>query len=92
MGCEMALTCAVAESMLAPGWKKILTMERPEADVDSMCSMSLTVVVTDQLKRPDDALFHLLGIEACIAEYGRDHGNIDVGKDVGGRAQDDDRT
>ena len=29
IGCEMAVTCAMAVSMLAPGWKKILTMARP---------------------------------------------------------------
>ncbi len=44
--CEMAVTCAVAASMLAPGWKKILMTAMPVSDWLSMCSMSLTVVVS----------------------------------------------
>ena len=31
--------------MLAVGWKKTLMTAMPASDVDSMCSMSLTVVV-----------------------------------------------
>ncbi len=45
MACEIAVTCAVAASMCAPGWKKILTTATPVSDWLSMCSMSLTVVV-----------------------------------------------
>jgi hypothetical protein len=37
--------CAMAVWMLAVGWKKILMIEMPASDCDSMCSMSLTVVV-----------------------------------------------
>ena len=33
-----------------PGWKKTLTTEMPRSDCDSMCSMSLTVVVSDRSK------------------------------------------
>ena len=43
--CEIAVTCATASSMCAPGWKKILMTEMPVSDWLSMCSMSLTVVV-----------------------------------------------
>jgi hypothetical protein len=43
--CEIATTCASAVWMFAFGWKKILMTDTPESDVDSMCSMSLTVVV-----------------------------------------------
>ena len=42
----MAVTCAVAASILAPGWKKILMTAMPVSDWLSMCSMSLTVVVS----------------------------------------------
>ena len=31
--------------MFAVGWKKTLMTEMPASEVDSMCSMSLTVVV-----------------------------------------------
>jgi hypothetical protein len=44
--CEMAVTWATADEMLACGWKKILTTEMPDRVCDSMCSMSLTVVVS----------------------------------------------
>ena len=40
-----AVTCATAISIFTLGWKKILTMLRPFTVCDSMCSMSLTVVV-----------------------------------------------
>ena len=43
---EMAVTCAVAASILAPGWKKIFTTDTPVSDWLSMCSISLTVVVS----------------------------------------------
>jgi len=43
--CEMAVTCAVAASIFAPGWKKILMTAIPVSVWLSMCSMSLTVVV-----------------------------------------------
>ena len=43
--CETAVTCAMAVSTLAVGWKKTLMMALPSMDCDSMCSMSLTVVV-----------------------------------------------
>jgi hypothetical protein len=44
--CEMADSCATADSILAPGWKKTLMTVIPGTDWDSMCSTSLTVVVT----------------------------------------------
>ena len=43
--CEMAVTCATAVSIFAPGWKKTLMTAMPCSDWVSMCSMSLTVVV-----------------------------------------------
>ena len=46
MVCEIAVTCACAALMLTPGWKKIFTTPTPDSDCDSMCSMSLTVVVS----------------------------------------------
>ena len=43
--CSIATTWAIAVWMLAVGWKKTLMIEMPASEVDSMCSMSLTVVV-----------------------------------------------
>ena len=43
--CSMATTWAMAVWMLAVGWKKTLITATPASEVDSMCSMSLTVVV-----------------------------------------------
>ena len=48
LGLAMAVTCATALPILTPGWKKILTTERLFTDIDSMCSMSLTVVVRER--------------------------------------------
>ena len=45
---DTAVTCATASSIFAVGWKKTLTIELPRSDCDSMCSMSLTVVVSDR--------------------------------------------
>ena len=42
---QMAVTWATATPMLTVGWKKILMIAMPLSDCDSMCSMSLTVVV-----------------------------------------------
>ena len=44
-GCTAATTCASAVWMFAPCWKKIFSTETPVSDTDSMCAMSLTVVV-----------------------------------------------
>ena len=44
--CAIAVTCDTAASMRAFGRKKIFTTEIPASVCDSMCSMSLTVVVT----------------------------------------------
>ena len=41
----MAVTWATALPMFTCGWKKILMIPMPLSDCDSMCSMSLTVVV-----------------------------------------------
>src|SRR4051812_3057573 len=43
--CMIATTCAMAVWMFAVGWKNTLITLMPDSDVDSMCSMSLTVVV-----------------------------------------------
>ena len=44
--CSIAVTCAIAVWILALGWKKTLMTEMPTRLCDSMCSMSLTVVVS----------------------------------------------
>src|SRR5215470_15967889 len=43
--CDIAEICATAASIFAPGWKKTLITLTPFNDCDSICSMSLTVVV-----------------------------------------------
>ena len=43
--CIDATVCAMAVWMFAVGWKNTLMTLTPASDVDSMCSMSLTVVV-----------------------------------------------
>ena len=43
--CSIATTWAIAVWMFAVGWKKTLMTVMPASEVDSMCSMSLTVVV-----------------------------------------------
>ncbi len=43
---EVIWVCATATSV--PGWKKILTMPRPYSDWLSMCSMLLTVAVSER--------------------------------------------
>ena len=43
--CEIALICATPASTFAPGWKKTLITLTPRSVWDSMCWMSLTVVV-----------------------------------------------
>ncbi|MNP52899.1 hypothetical protein D3C76_1473230 [compost metagenome] len=43
--CDTAVTWALAVRISTLGWKKILTMPMPGNDCDSMCSMSLTVVL-----------------------------------------------
>jgi hypothetical protein len=45
---ETAVTWAIARSIRARGWKKILTTATPRSDCDSMCWMSSTVVVSDR--------------------------------------------
>ncbi len=42
---QIAVTWATALPMFTCGWKKILMTPMPLSDCDSMCSMSLTVVV-----------------------------------------------
>jgi hypothetical protein len=43
--CAIATTWASAVWMLALGWKNTLITATPASEVDSMCSMSFTVVV-----------------------------------------------
>src|SRR6266567_8728845 len=45
MTCMLAVTCESAVWMFAPWRKKILTTPTPFTDCDSMCSISLTVIV-----------------------------------------------
>src|SRR5208283_1511920 len=49
--CAIAVTCATAVAMLTFGWKKILMIAMPFNDCDSMCSMPLTVVVSERSLR-----------------------------------------
>src|SRR4051812_19515842 len=42
---EIDEICATAASTLTPGWKNVFTTATPRSEFDSMCSMSLTVVV-----------------------------------------------
>ena len=44
--CETAVTCAIAWTTFALGWKNTLMTAMPSSDCDSMCSMSSTVVVS----------------------------------------------
>ena len=44
-GCTAATTCASAVWMSALAWKNTLSTDTPDNDTDSICSMSLTVVV-----------------------------------------------
>ena len=46
--CATAVNSAIAISTRAPGWKKTFVMLRPFVVWDSMCSMSLTVVVSER--------------------------------------------
>ena len=46
MVCTTEVTWASAVWIFAPGWKKTLMTATPASDCDSMCSMSLTVVVS----------------------------------------------
>ena len=78
-------------SMLAPGWKNTLTTPMPSSDCDSMCSMSLTVVVSARSKCRHDAPFHLLGGEPGVAPDDAHDRDVDVREDVGRRAQDGER-
>src|SRR3954453_3725476 len=39
---------AIAASTLTPGWKNVLTTATPRSEFDSMCSMSLTLVVIER--------------------------------------------
>jgi hypothetical protein len=82
--CDTAVTCALAVSRLAPGWKNTLTTAWGFKVVDSMCSMLSTVVVNTRSKT--------LAIQpstSCPSD--RDDGNVDVWKDVGRSAKDHDR-
>ena len=44
--CTIAVVCASAVWMFAVGWKKTLITPMPFSDCDSMCSMSLTAMVS----------------------------------------------
>ena len=48
--CEIEVICAIAASIFVPGWKNTLTIDWPRSVCDSMCSMSLTVVVRPRSK------------------------------------------
>jgi len=48
IACTEEVTWASAVWMLASGWKNTLITAMPASDCDSMCSMSLTVVVSER--------------------------------------------
>lgn len=48
--CDAAVICAVAASILAPGWKKTLITATPVRLWLSVCLMSLTVVIKKRSK------------------------------------------
>ena len=83
----MAVTWASAVWMLACGRKKILMTPTPFTDCDSMCSMSLTVMVMPRSELVDDAVGHLAGRKAGVVPYHADDGDVDVGEDVDRRAK-----
>src|ERR1700748_2057118 len=58
----MAVTCATAAAMFTFGWKKILMTAMPFSDWDSMCSMLLTVVVSDRSE------FTVIRLAICSGE------------------------
>ena len=66
--CEIAVTCAVAASIFAPGWKKILMTD------DAVERLALDVLdVVDRGGEPalvvaDDALLHLLGARPAYCQ------------------------
>ena len=62
-------------------------MPTPGRRCASMCSMSLTVVVSARSERGDDAPRHAVGRQAGVLPDDADDRDADIGKDVGGRAQ-----
>ena len=78
--------------MSTSGWKKTLTMPRPVYDVASMCSMSLTVVVSAALEPRDDAAGHLIGRQAGVTPDDGDHGNADIGENINRHSQGGERS
>ncbi len=89
--CSTATTCAIAVWMLASGWKKTLMTVMPASEVDSMCSMSLTVVVRPRSFCAGDPLPHLLRRQAVVVPDDADHRNVDFRKDVGRHVQQRER-
>ncbi len=88
---EAATTCAFAVSMLAPGCRKIFTTSMPLYVVDSMCWMLSTSVVrifsNGVVIRPSISS----GPQAGVVPRHGDDRDVDVGKNVGRRAQEHDR-
>src|ERR1700712_3220099 len=76
-----ATVCAIAVWILADGWKNTLMTVTPDSDCDSMCSMSLTVVVNP--RSVCDALPHFLSRQAVVIPYDADHRNIDFWENIG---------
>ena len=80
--CSDATTCAIAVWMFAVGWKNTLMIVMPASDCDSMCSMSLTVVVRPRSVCAGDALPHFLRRQAVVVPDDADDGDIDLGEDI----------
>ena len=81
---EVAVSWAMPDSIRAPGWKKILITDEPATDWDSMCSMSLTVLVnTRSVMRAMRALISSAGrperVQTTAAMGIRTSGKMSVG-------------
>ena len=89
--CEIAVTCAVAASILAPGWKKILMTD----DAGERLALDVLDVVDGRGERAlvvrDDALLHLLGRQARVVPDDGDDRDVDVREDVRRHPEDRDR-
>ena len=85
---KLAASCATAASILALGWKKTLMMREP--------GQRLRFHVLDVVDRggegalaaDGDDLGHLLGRDAAVGPDHADDGDVDLGEDVGGHAED----
>jgi hypothetical protein len=90
--CETAVICALAMRISTFGWKNTLMMPRPLYEVASICSMSLTVVVSPRWAWVRNAAGHQIRLQAGVLPDDGDHRDPDVRKDIDGRSQGSERT